>query len=262
MTPVRRLGYGRARPRRRRWWAWGLLVAALVLAAAGYRYRQPLWAKATFLAFERRCLTYARPAEFAVFSELPEDVRDFPAREPQPAAGRYQVFPARREYVAHVYFTPDVWAQHPLCRWEPGPALLHARRTPGGKSRLVGVDLSPMGEFLALYPRVIVPAGLTTTSRGILNRFDLFMVRSPDDRVRVFAGQPDPNDASHFTIAYEVNGTPGVIDGWLLEDDTVQLHPRAGRRTSKKYGDVAWTPVASKHFVFPDDGPVVPHAKP
>jgi hypothetical protein len=46
---------------------------------------------------------------------------------------------------------------------------------------------------------------------------------------RLFAGQADPKDASHFTITYELDDQPGIIDGWLLNDETVALEPRRGR---------------------------------
>jgi hypothetical protein len=49
------------------------------------------------------------------------------------------------------------------------------------------------------------------------------------DQLRVFAGQIDPSDTSHFTIAYELDGQSSVIDGWLLASGTVRLKPRAGR---------------------------------
>jgi hypothetical protein len=45
--------------------------------------------------------------------------------------------------------------------------------------------------------------------------------------VRFYAGQPDPADASHFTIAYQVDGKPGTIDGWL-RDGGLELRPREG----------------------------------
>ena len=42
-------------------------------------------------------------------------------------------------------------------------------------------------------------------------------------KVRMFAGQPDPADPAHFTIRYELDDQPHVIDGWLRDDDTVLL---------------------------------------
>jgi hypothetical protein len=49
-----------------------------------------------------------------------------------------------------------------------------------------------------------------------------------ENHLRVFGGHADPDDRSHFTIPYELDGTPGVIDGWL-GDDGVKFRPRAGR---------------------------------
>lgn len=44
--------------------------------------------------------------------------------------------------------------------------------------------------------------------------------------VRIFNGQPDSTDVSHFTIVYEVNGGTGTIDGWLQDDGTVKMQVR------------------------------------
>lgn len=37
-------------------------------------------------------------------------------------------------------------------------------------------------------------------------------------RLRIFAGQPDPQDDSHFSFRYELGGEPGLIEGWLLHN--------------------------------------------
>ena len=46
-------------------------------------------------------------------------------------------------------------------------------------------------------------------------------------QLRFFGGSPDPADGSHFTLPYELDGQPGVIDGWLRDDGLV-LTPRQG----------------------------------
>ena len=46
--------------------------------------------------------------------------------------------------------------------------------------------------------------------------------------MRFLGGSPDPADASHFTIPFELDGQAGVIDGWL-RDDALLLTPRQGR---------------------------------
>jgi len=38
-------------------------------------------------------------------------------------------------------------------------------------------------------------------------------------RVRLYAGQRDAQDTSHVTVAYDVAGLPGVIDGRLVDED-------------------------------------------
>ena len=43
-----------------------------------------------------------------------------------------------------------------------------------------------------------------------------------------FAGQPDPADASHFTVGYSVDGQSGIIDGWLKNDRELRLQVRDG----------------------------------
>lgn len=44
----------------------------------------------------------------------------------------------------------------------------------------------------------------------------------------LFAGQPDAQDESHFTMSYECDRQRGTIDGWLMNDDTVKLEVRDG----------------------------------
>jgi hypothetical protein len=47
--------------------------------------------------------------------------------------------------------------------------------------------------------------------------------------LRILAGQPDPNDPTHFTIPYVLDGKPGVIDGFLRANGRVMLEPREGQ---------------------------------
>ena len=50
-------------------------------------------------------------------------------------------------------------------------------------------------------------------------------------KLRLFAGQPDAQDESRFTIDYELDGRRGTIDG-RLRNDRILLRPREGRRAS------------------------------
>jgi hypothetical protein len=57
----------------------------------------------------------------------------------------------------------------------------------------------------------------------------------PREVMRILAGRPDPQNPSHFTIHYTLDGQPGVIDGWLQDDDRVRLEPREG---AKRLGNI------------------------
>lgn len=52
-----------------------------------------------------------------------------------------------------------------------------------------------------------------------------------DAHYRFCAGQPDPFDPSHFTIAYAANGKDGIIDGWLDRWRKLGLSVRSGPAT-------------------------------
>jgi hypothetical protein len=59
------------------------------------------------------------------------------------------------------------------------------------------------------------------------------------DQLRLYAGQIDPADPSHFTIAYDLDGQTSVIDGWLKADGSVVLQPKLG-----KVANTVWYPHA------------------
>jgi len=117
--------------------------------------------------------------------------------------------------------------------------FLHERQSPAGHRRLVTVTAG--GSLTHLYngpPRpillwegnyeVLIPSGLTTSDCEIA-KYDEFNVgrtlwHAP--QLRVYAGQPDPNDPAHFTIRYQMWGQEDVLDGRLNDDETITLSPR------------------------------------
>jgi hypothetical protein len=70
----------------------------------------------------------------------------------------------------------------------------------------------------------------------------LTMFRRPGESARLLAGRIDSGDDSHFTVDYVYNGVSGTIDGWLNDDDSVTLAPRAGRVARETPGAVWWSP--------------------
>lgn len=57
----------------------------------------------------------------------------------------------------------------------------------------------------------------------------------PRDDFRFYAGQVNPTDPGHFTIAYEHDGVRGTIHGRLKDDGSIDLRPDAGMMTGEQW---------------------------
>jgi hypothetical protein len=114
----------------------------------------------------------------------------------------------------------------------PAPIFLHALRLPGKPPKLVRVHAVAGGPQdcwgLACYVETcpdkpgVAPVDLTDVE---------YFWPDPLDHaatVRMHAGQPDPNDESHFTIELEVDGQRRVLDGRLTTKDQITLTARTG----------------------------------
>lgn len=90
-------------------------------------------------------------------------------------------------------------------RWEPGTWEIELSAHVGRSGSLMASPVLRWTQRQALTARL--PAGVP---------------------VLLFAGQQDPGDPFHFTFDYQHGDARGVIDGWLREDDTVDLSVRDG----------------------------------
>jgi hypothetical protein len=212
VTLHRQLDYGQppALHRRRRFQRWaiiGAIVAVLITAVA----QSPSWLRGIRRAYyERQCKAYiAEVNQIACEVNLATGTLVSP-----PAGSRNRV--------------PECWRQFGVyggIRNSASDAILflHERRAQNGRTRLVelqvdgglGVGLSASS---AIYREDYVSFG------------DLFVSfrRTHTGVLRVYAGQPDPADASHLTIRYQIDTQSGIIDGWLENDHTVKLQVRDG----------------------------------
>lgn len=145
--------------------------------------------------------------------------------------------------------------------------FLHERTSPAGKRRLVVVHLlwrqnlgAQSGGGVTVFTErrllatALEPASLDAPpTRDVYETLNLHLAEDDTARLSgrqeprsvrdganmtVFAGQADPNDASHFTIAYQLGDAGGMIDGWL-HDDGIQLKPREGKPIVWN-GKLAW----------------------
>lgn len=194
------------------------ILAILLLSVLGaiFHWRTPLWSHAQVIWWQHAAAIFTLPADTVVATT------DRSATTPK---------------------IPDAWlhlesfTSAALASRNNLPhaiAFLHTRQSPAGHQRIVAIRCVPT--YLAsasilqsLQPIVVEPAALWhlhDQPRLTIGRFPGgYPVSMP---INLYAGQIDPSDESHFTIAYTINGKPGNIDGWLGDDDTVKLERRSG----------------------------------
>jgi len=116
--------------------------------------------------------------------------------------------------------------------------FLHGRRATGSSLRLVSVEIRP-GILHAEPPpmhtcliqiRVIRPGSVFSTGQELsVQRLNsIGDLSNPPFGLRIYGGQIDPNDASHFTIDFiwPVVNERRTVDGWLQTTDTVKFSLR------------------------------------
>lgn len=131
----------------------------------------------------------------------------------------------------------DILARRNGSSWSPSATLfVHERVSPGGKRAIVGITTWGIrfGTRFDADVVVIQPAPFLGTAQPTGNAQNVVIGAWPsrETMVRLYAGQPDPTEASRFTIAYQFGDQPGIIDGQLNDDLTVTLTPRTGPLTS------------------------------
>jgi hypothetical protein len=102
--------------------------------------------------------------------------------------------------------------------------FLHAMHLPGEDPRIIrvmAVVQNSQGAPIDLLPEVI-------GSAWPIQRLDAGSVTTLayTQRCRIFAAQPDPANAAHFTFICEIDGTKHTFDGWLQPHDQVLIADR------------------------------------
>jgi hypothetical protein len=199
------------------------LAILSIVIWAGARWGPVAWQRAALLYRQRQCLRYTAPAEKIVCSE------------PVPSAGR--MFPFSFA-AADPPGIPDMLLSGGRLPPAAGPArpvlFMHERRTASGRRYLVILRRKPSegrqswdlpeSYTLTLIEPATVTAGAVLRERSVIEVIPRDFTEPPDDSssappdsLRFFAGQPNPADASRFTIRYQRGPKAGVLHG-ILED--------------------------------------------
>lgn len=207
-----------------------------------------------YLAWQRRCMEYSPPPLMVVYDDEPSAWKTLGK---QPGFGQIYEGPETIPlYNPPFGYMPPVWEEKPaawICSdgtWLqagfPGRrenlAFLHGRRSPAGHGRLVVVKFVAIlqrqsGCDIHLLSAAYRPAGPRpgSTVQRLLVKESNFATWSQNEVLlipnrtqgashsQVFAGQADPADQSRFTIAYAIDGAPGIVEGRLNDNDTISL---------------------------------------
>ena len=234
-------------------WVLGVLIA-VVLVAVALRVGVTAYDYTNMRYSQRECLSFELPADSIVYAE------DIAGRDAAMQFVRRRRTTGATDVVPHKYLDDDGSTEivhvRPTAEFNFnrsagvvfGPDVLtvfmHGRRaTPGGPERLVRTGLSihrtgrparlPGGIPTTASQLVAEPYSLATAGRTLRPLPPSHVAVAgiaavPLGDLRLYAGQPDPADESHFTIDYETPDGRGTIDGWLMPDDTVKLEVRDG----------------------------------
>ena len=138
---------------------------------------------------------------------------------------------------------------------------LRRRRAVLASSRPVGDEGLTSGRTQQRLAEIVLPDTATREVARLAAGAPIDQPPSIDygNVLRVFAGQPDPDDASHFTIPYQLDNRDGVIDGWL-KDDGLHLRPREGRWSLVGNGKAWELPTGVERSGSPATAPSAPRA--
>lgn len=229
--PTPAIEYAPPLPRHRRWIQRVLLplLAGAALVSA-YWWGPRAWYRLQLAYAERQCSAYVAAPNTIVYTEDPADVKRLAATSvgyrPAPGGG------------GSVFLVPQAWSKFygllsPPGFQSRGTVFLHERRTPGGRRMLVAIDY--LGDKLydggnywmdvsEFQVRAFEPGGPFSLPVEVQNAqvpHELYNVNGRPGTLRLYAGQADPNDPTHFTITWELTDNPpthGVLDGWVRED--------------------------------------------
>jgi len=206
-----------------------LLSLSPLCLLAGVQWAPRAWDHARLLARYRQSLNYLAPQAQVVYDD------DRTAASALVAGSTpYELVSATGRLAA--VRNDDPWEQFYQLYSPPGRQLgpvlfLHQRQNSRGERRLVVVEgwlMRGVSPF-ALRASVLRQTSPFATPR-IVGSPQLVMLPAllelESKHLRWHAGQIDSADAAHFTIGYEINGKPCIVDGWLRDDDTVTFAPR------------------------------------
>ena len=177
-------------------------IAMIVTAVVGSAiiWGPPGFHWVEFLYWQRRGLNYSQPPSHVVY--------EFNSLAPS-----FDPVPEERN------FRGDSVFNHPI--------FLHERQRPDGVKRLVAFEFFGNWRPMGLCGEVWAPtwSSRPKTIQGT-NVVSVGLTKGNYDHLKIYAGQTDPTDPTHFTFDYEMNGTHHTVDVRLTNIDRLVMSER------------------------------------
>jgi hypothetical protein len=196
-------------------------VVGLLLAAR--HYWKPLSDQLAYLRYQRACLQFVDPPGTVVYEEDPDKSAKLLKASESYCRAPYLGTLAGTDWNPVVRIFPQELP------WDLPPSIcfIHSRDSMVGE-RLVMVNMklanreaTGEGRVVTFYAQAFKLAGLFSGQRrfpaGTVTSMELPDLE-PGDELRLFGGQPDPADRTAFTVRFEVNDRPGLLQGKLAPD--------------------------------------------
>ncbi|HET6252290.1 MAG TPA: hypothetical protein VFE47_31680 [Tepidisphaeraceae bacterium] len=228
-------------PRARRKWVGpiALMLAGIALALVGFHFWPVAKLRLRTFYWQRQAMSYhASPDQIVL--EAGQQQRIISFGDAADSVAFYHGRVLEDGTPAPVGRDPRAWRETKSLLSMPlvgdrALAFLHERHVAGGKSRIVAVEMGYRhiaAGYWQLVAAVIViePGSLGSPLRVIGESItDCDNSFGPEIDNRVYAGQIDAADASHFTVSWGNPECSFVMDGYLQPDDRVrlQVHPTA-----------------------------------
>jgi len=173
-------------------------------------------------------LTYQAPDAHLVYSDNADDVIHLATTAPY---STFHVGPWSAAYQTQDDPFRDLYA---LSNWKcwsglaHTTAFLHERLSPGGFNALVSVTLvlyvNQHDRVLSLDVAVTPRPHVLGAPEPVIEVGRFCHLPASGQSLRVFMGQPDPNDKSRFTIDIELAGSRSKLVGILRDDGSVVMY--------------------------------------
>jgi hypothetical protein len=222
-----------------------LIASFLAASLATWQLAPPTYRGLSQLHWQRRCLRFTFPAAHIAYREQLVHPTKLPVAAPasDSTATLLAELNAQHPGIRVTTTPPPELSRFYAFQAVPTDPLifLHARRTPAGHTRLVivtaasregspspSVFFSPGGSFLnaTVFTPTYSPPLRFSFQRRATSHDDDRLLRVELANLLLHPGQPDPNDDTHFTIDYQAYSTPGTIDAYLHDDDSITFHFR------------------------------------